>query len=702
LAAVERFAGADRPVVVTCRTREFVRAEAAAGALSRAAVVRLEPLEPGDVVRFLSFPQARVGLWDSVFEVLRSQPSGPLAQTLSTPLMAGLAKDTYADADPGVLVASATREELTGRLIDGYVASVYGPAMGRVRYRPQDAARWLGSLAYLAYLDGTRDLRWWRLPWQHLTRRPHRTVWMRVAVPALAAAVLVGAVLSLWFSWRHAAQVGLAAGAMAAACVSGVFNRAFEHEFQPAPPGTPWGWRWLVRLTGHPAAVSLALRGLFGVTCGAVAGLAIGEVAVAVAAGLLCGLGPGSVRVLRWRPAWLSRSGPAGTLRVNHLHAAMAAAVYGLIAAVVFAIAAALLGRAVSGWALAGAASLGAGAGLAGGAGTWLRFRLTQLALALSARRGRASLLPTRIVTLLKDGTHPDRGTIRVNGSAWQFRHAVIQDHLLRHARLLVLHRRVDAGTWSAALALVGLVREKGNLDELLRRRHRAAAGGLLREQGNLDEAVAVLRRHADAGDGSAAHELAGLLREQGNLDEAVAVLRHRADAGNRSAAYELAGLLREQGNIDELRRHADAGNRSAAHELAGLLREQGNLDEAVAVLRHRADAGDWSAAYELAGLLREQGNLDEAAAVLRHLADANDWSAGHELVGLLREQGIDELRRRADADPDDWFAASALAGLLREQGNLDELRRRADAGNWPAGQELAGLLREQGNLDER
>jgi len=39
-----------------------------------------------------------------------------------------------------------------------------------------------------------------------------------------------------------------------------------------------------------------------------------------------------------------------------------------------------------------------------------------------------------RLIRFLNDGTHPDRGTVRTNGNAWQFRHASIQDHLLRHA----------------------------------------------------------------------------------------------------------------------------------------------------------------------------------------------------------------------------------------------------------------------------
>jgi hypothetical protein len=123
-------------------------------------------------------------LWQPVFNVLRADPPGPLRTVLSTPLMASLAKDTYAVVDPGELTGLATGRQLSARLIDGYIDVVYRSTLkpGRVRaergqlrpYEPADAARWLTSLAYLAYRDGTRDLRWWRLPWTDLTVRPWR------------------------------------------------------------------------------------------------------------------------------------------------------------------------------------------------------------------------------------------------------------------------------------------------------------------------------------------------------------------------------------------------------------------------------------------------------------------------------------------------------------------------------------------------
>jgi len=74
-------------------------------------------------------------------------------------------------------------------------------------------------------------------------------------------------------------------------------------------------------------------------------------------------------------------------------------------------------------------------------------------------------------------------------GTAWQFRHALLQDHLARKTYLQHLRTRADAGDRAAAFLLAELL-----------------AG-----QGRVDEAIAVLRPRADAGDGNATDLLAEL-----------------------------------------------------------------------------------------------------------------------------------------------------------------------------------------------
>ncbi|WP_196421004.1 hypothetical protein [Actinoplanes aureus] len=267
----------------------------------------------------------------------------------------------------------------------------------------------------------------------------------------------------------------------------------------------------------------------FGGLCGAATGVLLSQPLTGLVAGATAG---GAVALIPPTGERATPAGPAATLRANHVLASILTVRHLLAGALVCTGAAALTGASLIGWVVAATGFFGLGAFI-GVERNWLRFRITQLAL---STRAAGSMLPRRLVALLTEGTRPERNTIRVNGTAWQFRHANIQDHLSTAAHTNLLRRRADAGDGPAARQLAGL----------------------LREQGNLDEAIAVVRRRADAGDVSAAGQLAELLREQGNLDE----LRRRADAGDGPAAWQLAWLLREQGNLDELRRPLTSTNR--------------------------------------------------------------------------------------------------------------------------------------------
>jgi tetratricopeptide (TPR) repeat protein len=139
------------------------------------------------------------------------------------------------------------------------------------------------------------------------------------------------------------------------------------------------------------------------------------------------------------------------------------------------------------------------------------------------------------------------------------------------------LRRRSDAGDEFALEQLVQLRQDEGDLDaaiDELRRDGRLGVYGthwlleLLRQRGSIDE----LRRRAAAGDTYAREQLVGLLHDRGNLDEAVAVLRRPADGGDGWAVRELVRLLLEQGQVDEaiavLGRRANAGDEHARRQL--------------------------------------------------------------------------------------------------------------------------------------
>ena len=285
----------------------------------------------------------------------------------------------------------------------------------------------------------------------------------------------------------------------------------------------------------------------------------------------------------------------------------------------------------------------------------------------------------------------------RLAGSAW--------NRLLYSYAIPLYRRAADAGDESAAQQLADLLSKRGDLDgaaQILRaladgdNRHAVTLlADQLEELGDLDGAAQILRARADAGDEYAAMRLARLLAERGDLDG----LRARADAGDRAASRKLAMLLAERGDLDGLRARADAGDRAAALLLADLLADRGDLDG----LRARADAGDRHAALLLADLLADRGDLDGAAQILRARADAGDEHAAQQLADLLADRGdLDGAAQilHARADAGDEHAARQLVRLLAERGDLDGLRTRADAGDKAAAWRLAELLADRGDLD--
>ena len=174
--------GGGRAVVVACRAEEYQAAVAAIGAtLGRAAVVELEPVDADAAAVYLPAGQPTgQQRWAPVIAHLRTDPFGPLARALSTPLMVHLARTVYSapDRDPAELCDPrrwATPQQIEDHLLDAYLPALYprGSAQPMVeettspalRTYPADQARhWLAYLAAQMTTLGTRDLAWWQLP----------------------------------------------------------------------------------------------------------------------------------------------------------------------------------------------------------------------------------------------------------------------------------------------------------------------------------------------------------------------------------------------------------------------------------------------------------------------------------------------------------------------------------------------------------
>jgi hypothetical protein len=474
--ALDRATTGSHPLVVTCRTDEYEAAVRDQGAiLSRAAVMEIKPVDLADAGRFLTanWSQARQR-WQQVLAGLGDKPDMPLARALTSPLMVTLARTVYAPTTttPGELRDehmfadwTAIERHLLGSFIPAAYTEQPAPpvlgsklvAAGRGRYRPNQAWVWLRFLAWhLDKLD-TRDLAWWELPRAvPLITRALLAGLTSGLIGAVAGYVADGAATSLLFGLAFAV----------ATATSQAFGRVsrpshLELRFRGTAP------RFLARFAiGYGAGVAAGLAfGLdrhIALAAAVVPGLALASHAwwntptdasrastpgkvlrsertsalalglvVAVAFGVITGLIYGSAAGVAFGTeetilaglATLIATGTVGYLR------------YGLVGGVAYGLA---------GWVIAGltAASpyhgpisnetlLGLAYGIAFGAAigynivlsrAWGRYQLARYWLAL---RGH---LPWRLTSFLGDAHQ--RGVLRQAGGMYQFRHALLQDHL--------------------------------------------------------------------------------------------------------------------------------------------------------------------------------------------------------------------------------------------------------------------------------
>ena len=200
---INRAVGAERPVVVTCRSAEY--ADVITGGvpvLRRTPVVAVCPVSVEDAIAYLDdvdWPDAV--RWDTVFARLRADgdPSdhgvGALQAALSTPLMVSIARLVYerCGGRPAELLDEERfdcRHAIEDHLLDRLVDAAYTPAGPRASGRQWDpvrAQRWLTFLAQYLHRYRERDLSWWQLAERLLPR------WIGPVVGGgLGLAVMIG------------------------------------------------------------------------------------------------------------------------------------------------------------------------------------------------------------------------------------------------------------------------------------------------------------------------------------------------------------------------------------------------------------------------------------------------------------------------------------------------------------------------------
>ncbi|MEU4446921.1 NACHT domain-containing protein [Actinosynnema sp. NPDC050801] len=224
-----------QPLILSSRTDAYRAAtrplDGVEVTLTGAPGIRLLPVDVSEFVAYLRSSSGgpnRKRRWDGVASSVAD--GGVLAEVLATPLMAMLARTIYntssghhtADgvAHPDELLRLRDRTAIEQHLFDGFIAASYRLHPNRrLRWHPDDAAKWLGYLAYHLERDqrGSTDLAWWRL---HLLKTPMMpSKWFIIATcgalaagSGIAAGVFYSSVYFRPVTWALAPIAALSVG----------------------------------------------------------------------------------------------------------------------------------------------------------------------------------------------------------------------------------------------------------------------------------------------------------------------------------------------------------------------------------------------------------------------------------------------------------------------------------------------------------
>lgn len=243
-------------VVLTCRGAEYGQLIACHAPLSRAAVVEINSIDPGDAAVYLRDGEPEGDpRWLPVVSHMHTDDGKPLAEALSTPLMLSLARDAYrASTSPPsdlLTIADQGTEAVKRRVLTDFLPAVYARTeAGQRSYPALKAELWLRTLAGHLVEDRTDgvNLNWWQLD----RAVPARLVgvFIAVALAILGTPVMFGVVLVV-AGPENALGTGLACALLAAALAGAGTGRAVL--------GAPVRWVW-------PAVIAAALwAGLLGV-----------------------------------------------------------------------------------------------------------------------------------------------------------------------------------------------------------------------------------------------------------------------------------------------------------------------------------------------------------------------------------------------------------------------------------------------------
>ena len=426
-------------VVLTSRSSEYRHAILVA--LDHAAVVQLRPVQLASAARYLLHEQAgsRRLQWANVGNFITENPDSGLARALSNPFAVSLARDSFAEGDPTVLIDEKifpTVKAIYEHLITRLLAVAYPD--GRERSR---AIRWLAWMA--RRMGSHRDLAWWQVT-EWVPKSQLRVVCGLVSGLALALGFMAGEYSHGQSAYGATAEIGISLGFLAG-CITAVkpvtknprsfafelgrFARFWEITIFP-PPSVTRGAFIVGLAVGLPVGI---INGFYNkATSTYFASGLIGHGAAFLLTLLVIGIPVmiGAV-VLGSAVSWLERlcttpivDSPsvtaAETYRADRQVSLALGVVPGAMIASIFFIFASgsIITR------VAFALFLGIGFGVCAGFSTGMVPLLKSAELMLACR----GLGFIRLQRLLEDAS--DRQLLRQVGAIYQFRHYVIQDHL--------------------------------------------------------------------------------------------------------------------------------------------------------------------------------------------------------------------------------------------------------------------------------
>jgi hypothetical protein len=418
-------------VVITSRPEEYQHT-LQASSLENTAVIELRPVRPAAATTYLLRGQAGLSRqrWEQVGAYLEQHPDSVAAKALDNPLYLSLARDTYASQNPIVLTNSRrfpTVKALNEHLVDRLLFTVYPDEHQRMQ-----ATHWLAWIAQ--HLGKRRELNWWDVP-----------MWVPSGQLRLARGLAVGLTVGLGIGLGIGLPSGLTVQALAIGLIAGLFAGVVASIVIGVRSGIGFGLaREPHRLVPHwPRASELkrilrvGLRTALAV--GLVVGLPIGFLAIATAGtqgfqmsvirtaiyygllfglitGLTVGLAAGILDLWATPIANSPSATPAATYRADRRTSIL----YGVASGFAFAVSFAYPYAPVD--ILSSGATLLVGFGFALVVGQVPIVKLAELVLTCQSRRR------VHFLSLLEDAY--DRQILRQAGAFYQFRHAVLQDHL--------------------------------------------------------------------------------------------------------------------------------------------------------------------------------------------------------------------------------------------------------------------------------